>query len=112
MRGMELPVLGSVGVLMMLLLAGCSPPDVLASALSGKSCSVVNLDLGKSYCQPLDTPTRPMPICTATIGEVADCWADAKSVPPNALVLGDAPPLTAAQQKDQGEDWLQRKWGD
>ena len=97
--------------LVILPLAACSPPDVVASAISGRNCSIVNVDQGKPYCQALDVPTRPMPICTATLGEVADCWADASVVPAGALALGDAPPLTAQQQAQAKQGWLGRKLG-
>jgi hypothetical protein len=115
--------------LMLLLLAGCaatpeqlaagavgvsigsiavmqrSPIDAAYSVFSGKDCSVVRLDQGKSYCRPVEPPPEPPPFCTRTLG-VAECWQDPASLPDHPSALGDGPStLTPAQEVDRTRRW-------
>src|ERR1700759_5666777 len=59
---------------------GRSPVDAVYSLVSGKDCSVVRLDQGKSSCRPVDPPPQRPPFCTRSLG-VANCWADPASLP-------------------------------
>ena len=45
-----------------------SPFDALYSVLSGRDCSIVRLDQGKSYCRPVEPPPEPQPYCTRSLG--------------------------------------------
>jgi hypothetical protein len=80
--------------------------DVVVSGVSGRDCSVVRLEQGKSYCRPIETPPMPPEFCTRSLG-TADCWSN-----PNALNgqpvrgVADGPSvLTPAQ-----EAWRTRRW--
>jgi hypothetical protein len=116
-------------VLMLLLLAGCaaspeqmatvavgvsvgsiaviqrSPFDAAYSVLSGKDCSVVRLDQGKSYCRPVEPPPETPPYCTRSLG-FANCWQDPASLPDHPPSLADGPStLTPAQEADRTRRW-------
>src|SRR5690348_18257372 len=52
-----------------------SPFDAIYSVISGRDCSIVHLDAGKSYCKPIEPPPEQQPYCTRSLG-VVDCWAD------------------------------------
>jgi hypothetical protein len=116
-------------LLIMLLLAGCgatpeqaltgaaaisigsitiiqrSPFDALYSILSGRDCSIVRLDQGKSYCRPLEPPPEALPFCTRTLG-VAECWRYPASLPDHPRDLGDVPhPLTPEQNVNRTQGW-------
>ena len=60
-----------------------SPFDALYSVLSGRDCSIVRLDQGKSYCRPIEPPPEPPPYCTRSLA-VADCWRDPGPFPESA----------------------------
>jgi hypothetical protein len=82
-----------------------SPLDAAYSVLSGRDCSVVRLEQGKSYCRPVEPPPEPPPYCTRTLG-VANCWQDPASLPDHAPSLGDGPStLTPAQEADRTRRW-------
>ena len=114
-----------VRLLLLLLLAGCgadpltmttvavgttagsvavmhrTPIDALWSLATGRDCSVVRLDQGKSYCKPKEPPPEPPPYCTQTLG-VANCWSDPEHMPGIGPQLGDGPgTLTPAQEVDR-----------
>ena len=73
--------------------------------VSGKDCSIVRLDQGKSYCRPVEPPPEPPPYCTRSLG-VADCWRDPASFPNHPPSLGDGPhTLTPAQEADRTRSW-------
>ena len=57
-----------------------SPLDALFSMFSGKDCSIVRLDQGKSYCRPIEPWPMTEPYCTRSLA-VADCWRDPASLP-------------------------------
>lgn len=92
--------IGSVAVL------GRTPADAAISLLSGKDCSAVRLDQGKSYCRtPVPPPDDP-PFCTRSLG-VVDCWLDPSAVPGSPRGVADGPSgLTAAQEADRTKGWL------
>ena len=82
-----------------------SPLDALYSVVSGKDCSVVRWDQGKSYCRPVEPPPEPPPYCTRSLG-VADCWRDPAHFPNLAPPLGDGPQtLTPVQEVNRTSNW-------
>ena len=82
-----------------------SPLDAVYSVVTGKDCSVVRLDQGKSYCRPAEPPPEAQPYCTRTLG-VAECWQDPASLPDHPRDLGDGPrTLTPAQEADRTRRW-------
>ena len=82
-----------------------SPLDALYSIASGRDCSIVRWDQGKSYCRPIEPPPEPPPFCTRSLG-VADCWRDPASLPDKPTELGDGPrTLTPLQEADRVRTW-------
>ena len=78
--------------------------DVGVSAITGRDCSVVRLDTGKTYCAPrVDTPA-PQPFCTRTIG-VVNCWADPYLVPQSQHGVAESPPPTEDQLRYRSARW-------
>jgi hypothetical protein len=86
-----------------------TPGDLLVSLISGRDCSVVRLDKQLSYCKPPET-LPDMPYCTRSLGRV-DCWTDPLAVRPMPPNVADAPSLTAQQEKNRRETWLERQAG-
>lgn len=77
--------------------------DVVVSAISGRDCSVVRLEQGKTYCDPIDPP-RTEPYCTRSLGAV-DCW-DLAVVPAiRRPEVGDTPLPNRAQRRYQAARW-------
>jgi hypothetical protein len=82
-----------------------SPVDALYSIVSGKDCSIVRLDQGKSYCKPVEPPPEQQPYCTRSLG-VVDCWRDPASLPDHPPQVGDVPHgLTPDQEADRTKGW-------
>jgi hypothetical protein len=82
-----------------------SPFDALYSMLSGRDCSIVRMDQGKSYCKPVEPPPEPPPYCTRSLG-VADCWRDPAHFPNLAPPLADGPQtLTPVQEVNRTSNW-------
>lgn len=82
-----------------------SPFDAVYSVLSGRDCSIVRWDQGKSYCRPVEPPPETPPFCTRSLG-VADCWLDPASLPDQPRPLADGPStLTPAQEADRTRRW-------
>lgn len=78
--------------------------DIGISAITGRDCSVVRLDAGKTYCAPrIDTPP-PQPFCTRSLARV-NCWADPYLVPGNQHEVGDTPPPTEDQLRYRAARW-------
>lgn len=73
--------------------------DMGVSAVTGRDCSVVRLDRGKTYCGPPDVPP-PEVFCTRTLA-VVDCWA----VPAPGRSVGDTPPANRAQNTYRDAQW-------
>ena len=84
---------------------GRSPLDAVYSLATGKDCSVVRLDGGKSYCR-LQEPSPEAPaFCTRSLG-VVDCWQDPASLQPLYLGVGDGPDtLTPEQEANRTRRW-------
>ncbi|HET8997345.1 MAG TPA: hypothetical protein VFN42_11815 [Acetobacteraceae bacterium] len=79
-----------------------SPFDAAWSLLTGRDCSVVRLDQGKTWCRMPEPPPDPPPYCTRSLGTV-DCWADPAGKPPE---VADGPrSLTPAQEADRIRSW-------
>ncbi|MDT7951858.1 MAG: hypothetical protein RQ966_10175 [Acetobacteraceae bacterium] len=78
--------------------------DIGVSAITGRDCSVVRLDAGKTYCAPVYLGPPVQPICTRSIG-VVDCWAEPSAVPPGALISGFTPPPLVDQLRYRSERW-------
>jgi hypothetical protein len=83
-----------------------SPLDALYSIASGRDCSIVHWEQGKSYCLPVEPPPEPPPFCSRSLG-VVDCWADPKELPDHPRGVADGPrTLTPAQDIDRTKGWL------
>jgi hypothetical protein len=90
---------GSIAVI------GRSPVDAAYSVVSGRDCSIVRLDEGKSYCKPIEPPPAQQPYCTRSLG-VVDCWADPAKMPNLPAQVGDIPHgLTPEQEADRVKGW-------
>ncbi len=91
--------IGSIAII------GRSPADALISVVSGKDCSIVRLDQGKSYCRPMEPPPEPQPFCSRSLA-IADCWIDPASLPDHPTQLGDGPHvLTPEQEANRTRRW-------
>jgi hypothetical protein len=80
-----------------------SPLDAAYSLVSGRDCSVVRLDEGKTYCRPLEPPPPPVPFCTRSLG-VVDCWTAPPS--PTGREVADGPRTLSPEQ----EAYRSRRW--
>jgi hypothetical protein len=82
-----------------------SPADALYSWWTGRDCSVVRLDQGKTYCRPVEPPPEPPEYCTRSLGTV-NCWKDPATVPGHPPGVADGPTgLTAEQEADRVRTW-------
>jgi hypothetical protein len=82
-----------------------SPFDALLSGVSGRDCSIVRLDQGKSYCRPVEPPPASPPYCTRSLG-VVDCWFDPARLPDRAPEVSAGPRvLTPEQEADRIRGW-------
>ena len=86
-------------------LVGRTVPDIIVSGLSGKDCSLVRLDAGKSYCAPQEpAPAKPL-VCTRSLGTV-DCWRNPEALGVAYTEVADgARSLTPAQEADRTRRW-------
>jgi len=97
--GVAVVGVGSIAVI------GRSPVDAVISAVSGKDCSVVRLDQGKSYCRPTEPPPEPPPYCSRSLG-VVDCWSEPDKLPDHPPEVADGPrTLTPAQDANRTRGW-------
>jgi hypothetical protein len=83
---------------------GRSPTDALYSLISGRDCSIVRLDEGKSYCRPVDPPPEKPRFCTHSLA-LPNCWADPATLPGHPTPLADAPAMTAEQEAYRVRRW-------
>jgi hypothetical protein len=82
-----------------------TPADAVYSWLTGRDCSVVRLDQGKTYCRPVEPPPEPPVYCTRGLGAV-NCWADPATVPGHPRGVADGPSgLTAEQEANRVRTW-------
>src|ERR1700748_621574 len=78
-----------------------SPVDAVYSWFTGRDCSVVRLDQGKTYCRSVEPEPEPQPYCTRSLGSV-NCWKDPDTVPGHPRGVADGPStLTAEQEADR-----------
>jgi hypothetical protein len=98
-EGIAAASVGSVTVL------GRTPIDAGYSLVTGKDCSAVRLEQGKTYCRPTEPLPDTPPYCTRSLG-VVDCWQDPASVSDLAPQVADGPrALTPTQEKDRTRSW-------
>lgn len=84
---------------------GRTPIDAAHSLVTGKDCSMVRLDQGKTYCRPIEPPPDPQPYCTRSLA-VVDCWMDPAAVPNLGPDVANGPStLTPAQEADRTRTW-------
>ncbi|MDR3533207.1 MAG: hypothetical protein P4L90_21950 [Rhodopila sp.] len=82
-----------------------SPADAVYSWWTGRDCSIVRLDEGKSYCRPTEPKPEPPVFCTRSLGTV-NCWEDPASVPGSPRPVADGPAgLTTEQEADRVRTW-------
>jgi hypothetical protein len=82
-----------------------SPADAVYSWWTGRDCSVVRLDEGKTYCRPVEPEPEPPVFCTRSLGSV-DCWRDPASMPGHPRGVADGPAgLTAEQERNRTRTW-------
>jgi hypothetical protein len=82
-----------------------TPVDAVYSLATGRDCSMVRLDQGKSYCRPVEPKPEPPPFCTRSLGSV-DCWQDRDTMPGNTRGVAEGPAsLTAPQEADRVRTW-------
>ena len=80
---------------------GRTPVDAAVSLVSGKDCSVVRVEQGKSYCREPEPPPDPPPFCTRSLARV-DCWRSAEAAPSGTRGVADGPTrLTPAQEANR-----------
>jgi hypothetical protein len=82
-----------------------SPADAVYSWWTGRDCSIVRLDEGKTYCRPVEPPPEPPVFCTRSLGSV-DCWQDPASMAGHPRGVADGPAgLTAEQERNRTRTW-------
>lgn len=85
---------------------GRTAPDLLVSAVTGKDCSMVRVEQGKTWCREDEPPPAPPPFCTRSLG-VVDCWENTRAQPmPARRGVADGPSqLTLAQERNRTRGW-------
>ena len=83
-------------------------PDLVASVLTGRDCSVVNIELHKPWCPPPEAAPPPAPFCTRTLADVQCQAAPATESRPGIV---DAPTPTPAQIADRTKPWIAKILG-
>lgn len=78
--------------------------DIGTSAVTGRDCSIVRLDAGKTYCAPRIEVPPPQPFCTRSLGSVT-CWADPYLAPQHQHEVGDTPPPSEDQLRYRAARW-------
>jgi hypothetical protein len=82
-----------------------TPADALYSLWTGRDCSLVRLDEGKTYCRPMEPKPEPPVFCTRGLGSV-NCWQDPDTVPGHPRGVADGPSgLTIGQEADRVRTW-------
>ena len=64
-----------------------SPLDAAYSVLSGRDCSVVRLEQGKSYCRPVEPPPEWPRLAELPCGKPGPSSATMSHAPPPALAV-------------------------
>jgi hypothetical protein len=79
--------------------------DIAYSLASGRDCSIVRLDTGKTYCRPKEAPPPPPEFCARSLG-TPDCFADPAFLPDHPSAIADGPyRLTPVQEKNRTAPW-------
>jgi len=82
-----------------------TPTDAVYSWWTGRDCSVVRLDQGKSYCRAVEPKPEAPVFCTRGLGSV-NCWQNPDMVPGHPRGVADGPAvLTAEQEADRVRQW-------
>jgi hypothetical protein len=77
----------------------------VVSLVSGKDCSVVRLDEGKTYCKQVEPPPRPPEFCTRSLG-VVNCWTDPATLQDTPVQVADGPTtLSPSQEANRTARW-------
>jgi hypothetical protein len=98
-EGVAAVTVGSVAAI------GRTPVDAVYSLVTGKDCSAVRLDQGKTYCRPTEPQPDAPPYCTRSLG-VVDCWKDPASMPDLPPEMADGPrALTPEQEANRTRTW-------
>ena len=100
--GTLVAVAANVGVVPV---AGRTLPDLIYSARTGRDCSMVRVEQGKSWCREPEPPAAP-PFCTRSLG-TPDCWPSeaAQPMPARAGIAAGANRLTDAQERYRTRNW-------
>jgi hypothetical protein len=80
--------------------------DLVISGVTGKDCSIVRLEQGKTYCKPTEPPPAAPPLCTRSLGLI-DCWSNPMALngpPPHGVADGPST-LTPEQEEDRTARW-------
>jgi hypothetical protein len=82
-----------------------TPVDMVVSAISGRDCSLVYLDMRQQYCRPKEhVPEQPQ-FCTRSLG-VADSWEDPSALHNKPREIADGPrSLSPEQDADRKRCW-------
>lgn len=70
-----------------LMLTGGTVPDVVVSLVTGKTCSVVRLEQGRTYCREDEPNPKPNVYCYATLA-TPDCYSEPLPVEARRQELG------------------------
>ncbi|HEY0184079.1 MAG TPA: hypothetical protein VGC09_14825 [Rhodopila sp.] len=82
-----------------------SPLDAAYSLFTGRDCSIVRLDQGKTYCRAVEPKPEPPPYCTRGLATV-NCWLDPDTVPGHPRGVADGPStLNPGQEADRVRTW-------
>jgi hypothetical protein len=82
-----------------------TPLDAVYSWWSGRDCSAVRWDQGKSYCRPVEPEPPPPAFCTRSLGTV-NCWKDPDKFRGHPVGVADGPAgLTSEQEADRTRRW-------
>ncbi len=82
-----------------------TPLDAVYSWVTGRDCSIVRVDQGKSYCRPVEPEPEPPVFCTRTLGSV-NCWQHPNTLPDHPRGVADGPSgLTPEQEADRLRRW-------
>jgi len=85
---------------------GRTLPDLIYSGLSGRDCSMVRVEQGRSWCREVEPAPVAPPFCTRSLGTI-DCWASEASQPiPARRGVADGPQrLTDRQELHRLRGW-------
>jgi hypothetical protein len=87
---------------------GRTLPDAVYSAATGKDCSAVRLEQGKSYCRTPDPPWQAeqaqQPLCSRSLGRI-DCWTNPEIFANRPTPVADALQPTAEQEAYRARSW-------